>query len=450
MFRGIAAEGQTAPVGKVEQEIERLKKQAELLQAQKEVLDKQKALAEAEKPADPAQKQLEEQSAAAKAAKDAADAQKAMYDAKKAAAESQLAAMKAAVGEVPGSGLTGGVEMKADAGKLEAALLASQAVGEVSSKIDTAVRAVLKDPKPTIVLLASGDMPNFQNLSAYKVQSGIVHKALEESIKKSKELEGQTRALGAFVGEFGIALDAVSKIMSYFRSEYTVGGVELKLDDVLLVNGVSDRLIAAKDANNKEQAAYQVFVPGIYNPSAMDGAATALVNELSELSKTRQEAAGRAKWHEDTAERLTKESNSAPEPQKKELLEKALRHKQMAADLTAAVAVYNTWFGKLSAVDDKGAIPLASVVREQAIYDAVKNGVVLLVKIHNAGGGYYVKKNLWTFFGGMPLYFMGGVSATYTLLQGSDGHVLAAGVVPVYGGFVKAGELREYLGQPPH
>jgi hypothetical protein len=107
--------------------------------------------------------------------------------------------------------------------------------------------------------------------------------------------------------------------------------------------------------------------------------------------------------------------------------------------------VFDGWFGKISALDDKGTVPLVTVIRERSISDQLTNATLLIVKIQKAGGGYLIKKNMWTLFGGMPLYHMGGMTATYTLLDGKDGHMLAAGTVPIHGGFVKAGDLRNYL-----
>ena len=58
------------------------------------------------------------------------------------------------------------------------------------------------------------------------------------------------------------------------------------------------------------------------------------------------------------------------------------------------------------------------------------------------------KKNLWcTLLGGAPLYHMGGASVSYALLDGTTGAVAAAGVVPIYGGYVKSTEVAATLSQ---
>jgi hypothetical protein len=45
----------------------------------------------------------------------------------------------------------------------------------------------------------------------------------------------------------------------------------------------------------------------------------------------------------------------------------------------------------------------------------------------------------------MPLFHMGGAVTGYLLLEGATGKVVASGVVPVHGGFVKAGALEGEL-----
>ena len=49
----------------------------------------------------------------------------------------------------------------------------------------------------------------------------------------------------------------------------------------------------------------------------------------------------------------------------------------------------------------------------------------------------------------MPLYHMGGSTASYVLLSGKEGRVLASDVVPVHGGFVKAGDVEKELTKTP-
>ena len=117
--------------------------------------------------------------------------------------------------------------------------------------------------------------------------------------------------------------------------------------------------------------------------------------------------------------------------------------------MTSAAGVYDSFFGKLTAADDKGNIPLTTVVRDTVVADTLKNGGMLLVaKVQKAVGSFYTKKNMWTLFGGMPFYNMGGVVVSFALLDGAAGTVIQAGIVPVHGGFVKSNRVQATVEKP--
>lgn len=114
----------------------------------------------------------------------------------------------------------------------------------------------------------------------------------------------------------------------------------------------------------------------------------------------------------------------------------------------AAIALYDGVFAKLTTADDKGLTPLTMVIRETEAADALAAGTqLLLVKLHTSGGAYYTKKNMLTFFGGMPFFHMGGVVASFALLDGKTGSVVAADVIPIHGGFVKASDVQKTVGR---
>ena len=56
-------------------------------------------------------------------------------------------------------------------------------------------------------------------------------------------------------------------------------------------------------------------------------------------------------------------------------------------------------------------------------------------------GSYYTKKNILTAFGAEPFFVAAGVVATYTLIDGSDGGVLASNLVPIHGGYYRAPDV---------
>jgi len=383
---------------------------------------------------------------AAKTAQQLAEAQKAAADAQKARAEAELAAFKAAMGEVPASSYKGNVELKDGAGKTEAYLLSAKAVQEAAQKIATHL------PKQTgtkfVLLYPSKDLPTFQALLTFRTQVSTIRNVLISATNASNAnntLPGVPTPprIAAAVGGVGIALQTLDNLLSYFRTDYSVGGVEITLDESLLVHA----LAGSMQSSGKN---FQVILPATYNPQAFDF----VITSITDLVNLAGEAQKAADLQATLAVQLINLANLAANPaQKADLLSQADHHKALSDRCKAAVTLADGYIAKLVAPDDKGIAPLASVLREEAVADflrkADKGNMLLIAKLQQAGGGYYTKKNMWTFWGGMPFYNMGGVVVSYVLINGADGVVLDAGVVPVDGGYVKADRLPEVINQPP-
>lgn len=449
------ADAKDAAQGKAPQtsaDWERIQKAAEAekaaLDAQRQVLEARKAFAAAESPPDPQKKALEDQLAAANAAKALADAEKAASEARKAQAEAALAAFKAQFGDVPASGYTGKVDLKDKAGATESALLAAKATATAAGRIVVAL------PKATagkdFLLFAASEAPNFQALIAFRAQEVLASRVLTDAVKASHQADSEApepqpaakaRELAPLVGAVGVGLDAVNKLLGYFRTDYTVGGVDVALDDSLLVQEVAGRIAGSEDRT--------VRLPAVYSPGVLADPSSEILNTVKTLAERKLEAQDRVPHHEKVAQRFTDEAAKEAEPAKKEdLQKKAAVHRKAADGLKAAGVVVDGLFAKLTATDEKGAVPLVTASREAAIAESLAKGAyLLLVKLHKSGGSYYTKSNMWTFFGGMPFFHMGGVVAGFVLLEGPSGKVAKSGVVPVHGGFVKAGDLPDHVNQ---
>lgn len=412
--------------------LEELEKQKKQIDAQRELIEAQTKLIEAQR----AQQQATEL-ADAKGAKAISEAQKAAADARKADAEAQTAAFKAMIGDVPASGINGTVETKDKAGATEAALLAGRAVRLAASRI--AADLPEGDTKRSLLLYAQGDVPNFTALLTFRAQTSLIKRALEEAQNVSiganqKAPLPQTEAV-PFAGAVGLGLEAASKILGFFRSDYAIGGVQLTLDDSMLLHALAgDETIRKK---------YTVRLPSQYNAQALTNPADGVLTSLIELARLKDTVAGRVAQHDRAKTHFLAEAAKAPEAQKAPLQANAAVHEQATAAINGAVALYAAFFTKLTAADDKGNVPISTVVREDVIARALDAGAdLLVVKLQASGGAYYTKKNLWTFFGGMPFYNMGGVVASYVLLSGKEGAVLRSGVVPIHGGFIKSNEVQ--------
>ncbi len=427
----------------LQKQIEELRKQKERLELEKQIIEAQKALAEAQK----SPSSYANEVAAAQAAKELADAQKALADAKKAISDAELSAFKSALGEIPSSGITGAVELKGDqAGKLEAALLAMRAVSTAGKTIADKVSAIVPE-KGKIAVLSLGDALSFSNMILYDTEKEVVRMALENAVS-AVPLPGQpeTEAMLPPFGAAGFALDAVSKLLSFFRSDYSIQGFSLTVEDAAAIDATAGVLAAFR---TKDSGKYAVTTPMTYDPAPLNNSAKFFIDDVAELSKLAEEVKKRLAYLNKEVARLTTVPPKEKPNEKKQREEQLAKHNQMATALKASLALLDNWYNKLSAPDSKGVAAMVHVAREKSIAKHVKEGHLLLVKVQTAGGASMTQKNLWTAFGAMPLYHMGGAAVSYRLLNGKDGTVAAAGVVPVHGGFTKAKKLPDHLNTQP-
>jgi hypothetical protein len=426
---------------------DQLQADIELLKKQKEKLDAEKATLESQQALD---KLKEVPNASILNLKD----QKALADAKRDAANSQLEAWKAQnVGMITGSSFSGAVDLKDKAGQVEAALLAANAVRRAAGKICDAIKG--KTTKCEV--FAASEFPNFQRLQTFRFQREMMKLAFETAVvnppAKSEE-KPSVRAEVAAPG-FGEAallpvpaaaavsagLDMFSKITSFFKTDYTVGGLQLTLDESLLVFSVSGKLAEANT---------DVRLPMTYLPDAKNRAISALTRELVGLTKLRALASAQMESKNKESEEWERKLVQMPDSSEKQALLKTVSDARIQAEqIKGAIASYDGFANGLATPDPKtGAIPLVGLAQELAIEEVLEgNGTILLLRLENTGGGYFIKKNLWTGLFGMPLYHMGGATVTYALFSGEGGKLLAGDVVPVHGGFVKAGNVERSLKQ---
>lgn len=396
------------------------------LEAQKQLLDARKALESAQAGVDPAKKAIEEQLAAAKAAKE-------MADYRKSQAEAELAALKTKF-DVPASAYTGAVTVGTGAGSMEATLLAAEAARTAAGKI----AAVVVGANPgSVLVIPSADLPNFQALLTFRLNKEIFVAALEEALREAAALErefgdkyGQQVTLEAVsIPAIGLGLEALNKIVSFFKTDFSIGNLDTTVDDFLLVSTVVGELATKK---------VTARTPALYNRAAIDTAGTSVLADLRTVTAGRAEAQDRLALADKASTTLAEAAAKETDPGKKKALEEfAKKFKNMGVRWKSVVTTYDGLFGKLAVADDKGTYPAAVIIKESAIADALAEPTtsLLLLKVHKAGGAYFTQKNLWTAFGKMPFSVAGGVVASFILLQGKTGNVLAAGAVPVHGGY---------------
>jgi tetratricopeptide (TPR) repeat protein len=438
----------------LQKQVERLKKEKDLLDAQKAKLDAEKALADAQKALDQAKDSSAQQLNELQKAKALADAQKQLVDSQKALQQAQnssgqkltelqtqksladaqkalanaetQATLARYIGDVKAGQYSGTVTMKDKAGTEEALLLGARAVKQGADKIAKAV----KDKADKFYLFGAKEFPNFQRLLTFRFRKELIKKAFETAGITLRREE-----LPVTPGMVSAGLDAFSKILGFFKTDYEIGGIDVKLDESLLIFSVAGRL-----------APKEVLLPLTYEPSAQAGAVAALTNEMAELVRLRNQTADEVTR---TKNLITDFEKKAADPQnaanKDTLLARAAALKPRLDQLNGVIALYDSFASSLTTPEaNTGSIPLAILAQEFAIDTALKEtkAAVLLLRMDNSGGGYLLKKNLFTGLWAMPLYHMGGATVGYLLLSGPDGKVVAGDVYPIHGGFVRTDKIR--------
>ncbi len=360
-------------------------------------------------------------------------AEKAKRDAATALADSVAqAALARYIGDVKAGPYSGSVNMQGTAGTEEAALLATSAVREAAVRVASELP---ERKESSVYVFAAREFPNFQRLLAFRFRKELIKLAFTAAGVKPPE-DTQKRALSPALVSAG--LDAFSKILGFFKTDYTVGGADVKVDEAVLLYSVAGEL---------RTKAAEVHLPLVYEPRAQGAAAKAVTIELAELVDLRSRAstlAGGLKNQIATIEKEASEEKIAD--RKAKMLATATASKLELDQLNGVIALYDSFESALTTPGANGVLPLALVAQELAVDSALKAGaVVLLLRLENSGGGYLLKKNLWTGLGSMPLFHMGGATVSYLALEGADGKVIAGNVVPVYGGFVKSSDLRAKL-----
>lgn len=475
-----------------------------ILTMQKEIEDARKAL-EPPTPSEQAQKtaleEAERLTKEAEAKTAIANAEKATSEAEKGAIEAKNAAITAMFGDITSSGLEGAVELKTNAGNAEAALLATKAMRSLTDIISENIKGKIGNNN-NVWLISDDNVPEMYNIIGFKVRFQYVINALKSATEKSQTLcAAETFSLESPIVFAGAALESLSKLGSYFQSDYMVGGVDVTiLNDEALIDAMAGSLLK----ENKMIYTPGKFHPGIVKIDLLNPEPDSILQTIMEMAsendkaiedksclqilisnKTKEASLTKTNLanHKNNLTTLTtkgkllqneldklsagteydakqNELNTNEKDQKteqaeiKKLQDTELEEKDYLKDhqvvlekLNAAISIYDAFFNTLTEVKEgKTTNNLTDLVMTDFMINKLKDGdLLLLVNLTSAQGSYYTKKNLWTFFGSMPFYNMGSVVINYRLIEGLNGNVIKADTLPFHGGFYKSSEVEDVV-----
>ncbi len=451
--------------------LKRLTAEVATVRAQIDLLKVQADMAALKATADPVSVQAAAEQKRVDALKALADSHKALADSTKAA---DLAAAQAKIGSVAGlaGGPTGTIATKPDAGKAEGMLLFAAAIQETADRIAAAVRSAVKDKADhnaaaiglhavgiPIVLLNGVEPQTFANQQQLVVRMEALVLMFKSAADRHEEamtrnarpdqpvqkaalgdlapdLSGPSSSLAPPLTIAGAAIDALAKLGTYFQSDYEIGGAAVTVDKELLLSAVAGALASRGQRvllPNRRLQPLDAFATLLSEPMALATRAQGqLIEVQAQATRTRSSIAADA-----TAD------------QRKSAEERAQSCDVAAVSLTKALAQWDDLIASLIAADATGVLFGAKVLVEQALHSAMATPqtLVLMIDTRSAAGGYYTKKNIWTFLGTMPFWAMGGAVCTYWLIDPREGIVVAAGEIPVHSGYLKVSEVETLINQ---
>ena len=395
--------GQTPQDQEHEKKLQELKRDTDLAVAEKAKLDAEKGLVEAQKALDAQKSRDVDDDLKAKTA--AETSQKLLADAEKARIEAQRSLERA---RKPPDAATEDLLAKTAAAKGAKELAEAQKAAADASRAEADASKAKADADLAAFKARFGDVPT----SPYKGEVTL------------KENAGKTEAMLLAAQAVRGAAAAIFKTI---RTEAT---------DVML--------FASADVPTFDSLMRFNVEIGIVKKAFV-------IAEFETLAQRRATGLATAAEHERLEDRWTNDAAKEADKKKEEMMAAAEAHKHAADAIHKAIALYDSWFNKLLSPDEKTTVvPIVAVIREKSMRDALGKGRSLLItKVHASGGSYYAKKNIWTVFGGMPFFHMGGTVASFVLIKGQTGEIAAAGTVPVHGGFWKATRLENEIATRP-
>ena len=341
--------------------------------------------------------------------------------------------------------------------------------------------------------------------AAFSAQEQIVKSALQSAIDEYDNLPhippefATQQQLGSGI-DTGLTLinsvvQTATAVAGLFKADVTLGGIPLTLDDDILIDQLSQQLIAAKPAVRFLRPS--LYFSDLFKAGAIASSAT--VTTLTDLYKKRQSAQTRLTNVQAELVSLkaklaaTKDSNI-----QKQLNPLIAPRTAAAADLQGALAVFDALITKAVPATDPTAVKptvnnagagngdkkkdgagggdqtgagdttknpkpgdsppgssanakdtpappsIAAIVAAELLQKHLSNAKAGLLAAHiqQGGGGYETKSNLWTFLGGPRIYYSGGTVSTFALLNPDTGGVIASASCGSYKGSIRPKDIK--------
>lgn len=375
---------------------------------------------------------------------------KALYDAEKAKYEAELAMLKAKYASGVTPPFSGAVDLQDKGGSAEAQLLATVAIKRLAGEFGASLAGVTGLKR--IVLLS--ESPDFSAALMYQSRLGGL-----DRVNQQLQNEEMTTASLAPAGAT-LALEAVSKLLGFFKTDYSFKNVALVQDDTVWTTAITSELVRNQ---------VKVSVPAMRQTKLELADATDYLARPFELQL---EARGLVLKSEEAIENIRKiiasaetELAGATKPEAKLRLESEIKaaktlmgNEEIKKGVRAAFYANVTAFiSDLITPSSSGKIALVDVMKQCALREEISGlrcvgpagtldpGIhTLVTKLSAIIGNSYIKKNFASSLGANPFFVTGGAIATATLI-GSDGEVKCALSNAYHGGYTSASDVQDLV-----
>lgn len=371
----------------------------------------------------------------AEAREAAANADKAASDAEKAATEARIAADKAKIGTVAGSSFTGLVTTPEKSGKVEAMLLVSVATRSAASKIIADLSGKV-DGKTLLIVTDKADLGTTDAI-LYDIRKRSIEKEIDAATSRFGEIRSRDKFKRAAGGDAhfvplaaaGAVLDAVTKLGSYFQSDYAFGAIDMVDAPDLLPSAVISECVRLS-CNNK------FVIVGNYVPT--DG--SSLITDLTSLGARYNSLLEDQAFARKRVEELGNiRGDAVPD-----LIED---YKRIDLAIGRVLTKVDMLVTDLTATPDNKEPLALRILRQRWVQTAIKDqgDYVMFLNARNYAA-YYTRKSLWTFIGGPPLNTAGTIVASYNVYNPVSGVVEVSGVVGKHSGYMSVKKVQRLPG----
>lgn len=284
--------------------------------------------------------------------------------------------------------------MKEGSGRLEALILAADALGGAATRV--AEEAAKQNG--TLLVLAGDEVAEFGRLESLRSELDVVHNLFEEAAGRPVQAFDSTKDLGP------AGLVAVGQAAAgLFGSETEVTSSDLT---AALPSRVMALSVAAALGSRARLMNTVLKGPAPSGSEPTTWRAKNIAQAFNHLGRQAVEA--------QSARSLLGEKPAAKE-------------KLVADRLDHALVRYKSMFDRVTAPDDKGVVPIQAAGPLETLYRSSDN--VVRVVVEQAGGSLINTKNVATMFGVDPVKVTGGVVVSYVISEPRTGAIAGGGIL---------------------